>query len=255
MDTFRRLFIVAALAGLISGAFITIVHEVSTSKIILAAEVFENGSATEPAATTESVAPTAASTAAAPVAEAAEGEDHDHEAHDEEAWGPEDGAERMLYTALADVLTGIGFSLLLVAAYRIWGGQITWRTGLYFGLGGFAAIFLSPNLGLPPEVPGTEAAELLARQVWWISTAVMTAAGLAMIFFGKRAWLAALGLIVIVLPHAYGAPQPAEFGSVAPEALAHRFIVAATIGGLLFWSVLGATTGFFYSRFFKDAAA
>ncbi len=63
-----------------------------------------------------------------------------------------------------------------------------------------------------------------------------------------------LGLALIVLPHAYGAPQPAEPMSVAPEALAHRFIVAAIIAGLLFWSVLGSATGYFYSRVFIEAA-
>lgn len=250
METFRRLFIVAALAGLIAGVFITIVHQVSTSQIILAAEVFENAAeAAEPAA---AEAPAADATEAAAGAEA-----HDHEAHDHgaEAWGPADGLERTLYTALADILTGIGFSLLLVAGYRIWGGQMNWRTGLYWGLAGFAAIVLSPDLGLPPEVPGTEAAPLLDRQIWWVATAMLTAGGLALVFFGKRYWWAAVGLALIVLPHAYGAPQPAEHVSVAPEELAHRFIVAATIAGLLFWSVLGTATGYFYNRVFKDAAA
>jgi predicted cobalt transporter CbtA len=91
--------------------------------------------------------------------------------------------------------------------------------------------------------------------MWWIATAALTAAGLGCIFIGRRAWAAALGLALIVLPHAYGAPQPAEYASLAPEALAHRFIVAATIVGLLFWAVLGASTGYFYNRIFKDAVA
>ncbi len=157
-----------------------------------------------------------------------------------EAWGPEDGAERILYTALADVLTGIGFSLLLVAAYRIWGGQMTWRTGLYWGLAGFAAIVLSPDLGLPPEVPGhgscaaAGSSDLVGGDGGadrWRSWPDLLRQALT----GGRRWASRS----IVLPHAYGAPQPAEHASVAPEALAHRFIVAATIAGLLFWAVLG----------------
>lgn len=162
--------------------------------------------------------------------------------------------ERTLSTAVADVLTGIGFSLLLVAAYRIWGGAMNWRTGLDRGLAGFAAIVASPNLGLPPEVPGTAAAPLRSADLV-AATVALTGAGLAMIFQGKRYWWAALGLALIVLPHAYGAPQPAEHASLAPAALSHRFIVAATIVGLLFWAVLGAATGYFYNRVFKDAAA
>lgn len=248
METFRRLFLVAALAGLISGVFITLVHQVSTTPLILAAEVYE-GAAEAPATGAAMAGESATHTH-----DAAEAE-NGHEHGDAEAWSPADGWERTLSTATADVLTGIGFSLLLVAAYRIWGGQMTWRTGLFWGLAGFAAIVASPNLGLPPEVPGTEAAPLADRQAWWVATAALTAMGLGCIFLGKRAWAAALGLALIVLPHAYGAPQPAEYASLAPETLAHRFIVAATIVGLLFWAVLGATTGYIYNRVFKNAVA
>jgi hypothetical protein len=53
---------------------------------------------------------------------------------------------------------------------------------------------------------------------------------------------------MVVAPHAIGAPQPAEYGGVAPEAVAPRFIVAATITALLFWSALGTTTGLVYNR-------
>ena len=246
MDTFRRLFLVAALAGLISGVFVTFVHQVSTTPLILAAEVYENGGEA-------TVVPPV-------VAEATEGETTTHthadgatHEHSTEAWSPADGLERSIATAIADVFIGIGFSLLLVAAYRIWGGQMTWRTGLYWGLAGFTAVVAAPDLGLPPEVPGTEAAPLLDRQIWWVATAVLTAAGLGMIFLGKRSWSAAAGLLLIVLPHAYGAPMPAEHMSAAPEALAHRFVVAATIAGLMFWAVLGTATGYFYHRVFKDA--
>jgi cobalt transporter subunit CbtA len=250
METFRRLFLVALLAGLVSGVAISAVHQVSTTPLILAAEVYENaGPAETPGAAAE-----------APAAEGEAGHDHDqaaegHSHGDGDAWSPADGWERTLSTAVADVLTGVGFSLLLVAAYRIWGGSMTWRTGLFWGLAGFAAIVASPNLGLPPEVPGTEAAPLADRQAWWIATAALTALGLGCIFLVKRAWAAALGLVLIILPHAYGAPQPAEYASAAPEELAHRFIVAATIAGLVFWAILGATTGYFYNRFFKSVAA
>ncbi len=242
MDTFRRLFLVAALAGLVSGVFITLVHQVSTTPIILAAEVYESaGSTGDVVASADS-----SNAEAAP-------EGHDHE-HGGEAWAPADGWERSLATAIADVLTGIGFSLLLVAAYRFRDGRMTWRTGLFWGLAGFVAIVAAPNLGLPPEVPGTEAAALADRQAWWIATAVLTSVGLACLFLGRRAWLACVGLVLIVLPHAYGAPQPSEYASVAPEALAHRFIVAATIVGFLFWAVLGTTTGYLYGRVFKAQA-
>lgn len=243
MDTFRKLFIAAALSGLLAGLFITVVHEFSTTRVIIAAEAFEGSASADDA------------NAAALESHAHEGEAEAGHHHDGEAWGPEDGWERTFYTGVADVLTGIGFSLLLLAGYRIWGGRITWRTGLFWGLAGFAAIVVAPALGLPPELPGTEAAALGGRQAWWIATAVLTAGGLGLIFLGQRFWLAVLGLAALVLPHAIGAPQPAEHSMLAPVSMAHGFIVAAVVTGLLFWAALGTLTGYFYNRFFEDARA
>ena len=58
-----------------------------------------------------------------------------------------------------------------------------------------------------------------------------------------------LGVVAIILPHLYGAPQPAEYKSLAPEGLAHQFIVAAVVTSLLFWLALGSLTGALYKRF------
>jgi predicted cobalt transporter CbtA len=63
-----------------------------------------------------------------------------------------------------------------------------------------------------------------------------------------------VALAMIVVPHAIGAPQPAEYASAAPESLAHRFIVATMIASLLFWVVLGALSGYFYKRFVQPVA-
>ena len=54
--------------------------------------------------------------------------------------------------------------------------------------------------------------------------------------FTRRALYAAFAVILIVLPHLYGAPQPAGYAAAAPEALAHRFTVAATLVSFLFWA-------------------
>lgn len=230
MQSFGRLLLAAVIAGGISGFIVSIVHQIATVPVILDAEVYENAGG-ESAPAVASVAP----------------DGHDHE-HDGEAWAPADGLERTLYTSAADMLTGIGFALVLVACYRLWGRAMNWRTGLYWGLAGFGAVIVAPTLGLPFEVPGTEAAPLVARQVWWIGTVIATGGGLAMILLGRAPAWCILGLALIVVPHAIGAPQPVEHASVAPEAVAHRFIVAATVTGLLFWAALGATTGLFYKR-------
>jgi len=157
MGGFRRLFVVAALAGLIAGLLSTAAHHFGTAAIIAKAEVYEK-----------------AAEAAGAAADAMPGMDHDHGAA---AWEPEDGLQRTLYTALADVLTGIGFALLLVSAYAFSGAAVDWRRGLYWGLAAFATFTVAPGLGLPPEVPGTSAAPLLDRQIWWIATAVATGCG------------------------------------------------------------------------------
>ena len=61
---------------------------------------------------------------------------------------PADGAERTFCTVAANVVTGIGFALLLVAVSEIAGGIGGWREGLLWGFGGFAAFTLAPGLGL-----------------------------------------------------------------------------------------------------------
>ena len=178
--------------------------------------------------------------------------EHDHGA---EAWEPADGFERNAFTVLADILTGIGFSLLLVAAYALRGERVDWHKGFCWGLAGFAVFTLAPNLGLPPEIPGTEAAPLLDRQMWWLATVILTAGGLALLFLSKQVkpvyYLVAVAMIVA--PHAIGAPQPAEYHSAAPESLAHRFIVAVTMTSFLFWVAMGTLTGLLYKRVFKEA--
>jgi cobalt transporter subunit CbtA len=237
MDSFRKLFFAASLAGLIAGLFVTALHQIGTVPVILEAEIYEKtGEAPADAMPDMTLAEHDGAIAA-----------HDHGAG---AWAPADGFERTAFTILADVLTGIGFALLLVSAYAIRGQGMDWRKGLVWGLAGFAVFTLAPGLGLPPELPGTEAAPLLDRQIWWVATVVATAAGLAGLVFGRKPLWVVLGIAAMVLPHLYGAPQPAEFNSLAPESLAHQFVVAAVVTSLLFWLALGSLTGFFYKRFF-----
>ncbi|MDY0885792.1 CbtA family protein [Dongia soli] len=248
MDTFRRLLITAVLAGVIAGVFVTVVHQIATIPVILKAEVFEKAAETAPAVGNSATADGSAMSTTEH--DHATGEAHEH---DEGGWEPSDGLQRNAFTAAADILTGIGFALLLAAAYAARGTEMDWRKGLFWGLAGFAVFTLAPSLGLPPEVPGTEAAPLMQRQVWWVATVALTGGGLALIFLTRQILWSVLGVAMIVLPHAYGAPQPVEHHSAAPEALAHSFIVAATMTSLLFWVALGILTGFFFKRQFKAA--
>jgi cobalt transporter subunit CbtA len=214
---FRRLVCVALCAGLIAGVVAAAAHQIATVPLILKAETYEQPAVHDPAAA---------------------------------AWEPENGVERTLYTVAADLLAAIGFALLLAAGMSLRGGVMTWRDGLLWGLAGFAVFTLAPGLGLPPEIPGMAAAPLAARQLWWLATALATGAGLALLAFTRNASYSALAVLLIILPHLYGAPEPAAHAAdAAPAALAHRFVVAATVASLLFWTVLGAATGYFYRRF------
>ncbi len=231
MTILRRLVFAAACAGLLTGLFVTVLHQVGTVPLILRAEMFERAA--------EQAAPAHDHPAGTPAA-------HDHNAP---SWQPQDGLERTAYTALADILTAIAYGLLLAAGLALLGADPTWRTGLWWGLAGFAAFTLAPGLGLPPEVPGTEAGPLLARQLWWGTTAALTAGGLALLAYGRHWAWPACAVLLIALPHLWGAPRPAEITSAAPEALVRQFVAAVTVVSFLTWAVLGTSTAYFYRRF------
>ena len=176
-----------------------------------------------------------------------------HDAHDAPhehgGWQPENGTERTFYTALADVSMGVGYGLLLAAAIGLRGQPVDWRVGLLWGVAGYAVFFLAPSLGLPPELPGTAAAPLAARQGWWIATAMSTATALALLAFGRHWALKLAAVALLFVPHLVGAPQPLVHASVAPETLQSSFVYATALANGVFWLALGGLTGFFYKRF------
>jgi cobalt transporter subunit CbtA len=227
---FRQIFFAAAVAGLLGGLLITAMQYVSVIPLILEAETFETAAAHDH----DAGHATTGQTDAAVV--------------EEEAWAPADGLERALYTLATNVLMAIGFALLLAAGFALT-GHGGWRTGLYWGMAGFAAFMLAPAIGLPPEVPGAEAAPLVERQLWWLGTIAATAGGLALILLTRSWQWFVVGAALIALPHLIGAPQPEHHGGLAPDSLAREFVVAVLVTGFLFWLALGALSGFFYKRF------
>ncbi len=223
---FRRIFFAALLGGLVAGGIASAVQAVRAVPLILEAEVFEEAA--------EKAKPHDRGQAAA----------HDHE---DDAWAPENGWERTGFTLVFNMLAGIGFGLIVAAGMSL-AGHSGWRAGLAWGLAGYASFVLAPALGLPPEVPGTEAAPLAACQLWWMATAAATAIGLALILLRGGATGILVGLLLLALPHLVGAPQPAAHGGTAPAALAREFIVVALVTGLVFWAALGLLTGAAYRR-------
>jgi cobalt transporter subunit CbtA len=250
MELFRKLIFTAALAGLIAGVLAVALYMVATVPVILKAEVYEKAADEAAAASVGSTATT--SDASAPAEEMA-GMSHDEHEHGAGEWEPADGFQRNAFTALAEILTAVGYALLLVSAFALRGGQMNWQKGLFWGLAGFVAFTLAPGLGLPPEVPGTQAAPLLERQIWWVFTAAAAGGGLACLFLGRKALWCVAGLALLVVPHVIGAPQLEHAQSAAPESVAHEFVVAVVITSLLFWAALGTLSGHFYQRIVKPA--
>ena len=92
-----RILSVGLLAGLVAGFLVAVLQQVTTTPLIVAAEVFETKAADQP-------------TAAAPKVHDHGRHDHgghEHNGHDE-GWKPADGLPRLFYTSLATIegLTG-----------------------------------------------------------------------------------------------------------------------------------------------------
>ena len=244
--SFRHIVLSAVIAGLITGVLITLVQMFTTVPLIAQAEVYEQGG----------VKPEASVAAVKETADAA----HDHSAHDHGAttWEPKDGFERTFYTGVTSVLVAIGYALLLGACFSQM-RSVGWRTGLALGVAGFLVFQLAPALGLPPEPPGSPYADLVARQLWWVGTAVATALALGAWFYArshsKVIWIP-VGIALILLPHVMGAPQAVE-GQVAivPHALSQRFAFAALFTAAIFWLVLGSIQGYVFGRLGQRQAA
>jgi cobalt transporter subunit CbtA len=218
----------AGFSGLLAALLLTLLQSFWVAPLILQAETYES---------------------AAPVAEHHEhgaAAPHEHE-HSAEAWAPEDGWQRVLSTTGGNLVVAVGFALILVALYSLREPNRV-ATGALWGLAGFAVFCLAPTLGLPPELPGTAAADLGQRQTWWIGTAAATAAGLALLVFARHWLLKALGVALLVIPHLIGAPQPAVHESLAPEALETQFKIASWLTNAAFWLALGLLSAWLYRR-------
>jgi cobalt transporter subunit CbtA len=220
---FRRIFLTALIAGAVAGLCVAGIQRLQIIPLIEQAEVYE---------VAETHPGHAGMTPSGP-------------------WQPGAGFERAAFTVAADVLTGIGFALLLTGAIALAaqrGHRVDVRRGLVWGAAGFAVFTLAPSLGLPPSLPGSETAELIERQAWWAGTAIATAFGLGIIVFVPVLLYRAIGVALLVLPHAIGAPAPPGHGGGIPPELARSFVIASICTAGMFWLVLGAMSGWLYRR-------
>jgi len=238
----KRIFSVGLLAGLASGVLVAICLHFVTTPLILTAEVYE-----------EAAEAHAHETADHGAADHAASHEHHHDAGDQHShelpeWKPADGIERTLSTSAATIVTGIGFSLVLVALMLAADEPITPRNALLWSACGFVATGLATGLGLAPELPGSAGAELVARQSWWIATAAATGLGLYLLIKTSPLAIRAAGLVLIALPHIIGAPHAKNFMSTAPAELAAQFAASSLVIHALLWVFVGLSVGTFWLR-------
>jgi len=252
---FRTIILSAFGAGLVVGVALSVVQAVTTEPLLFHAETFENA---EPAATGDAATPyahgdgQAHSHDAAPSAPAETAAAAAHE-HDEDEWGPADGFERSAYTFLANLLVGVGASAILLGLMTLRGGTINARTGVLWGVAGFFAAGLLPSLGLTPELPGTPAAALEARQIWWLATVAASAVGIALIVFSESWLLRIAGLVIGLMPHLVGAPVPPSLEAAYPAVMAAEFTSASLVVSALLWALSGIVGGWLYQRLSRTA--
>ncbi|MFK3970963.1 CbtA family protein [Pseudomonas sp. NPDC087358] len=225
---FKRIAQTAGFTGLLAALLLTLLQSFWVAPLILQAETYEK-------------------------APAAQAHEHEHagamagHVHDQQAWEPEDGWQRVLSTTGGNLVVAVGFALMLAALYTLRTPR-TVREGALWGLAGLAVFVLAPTLGLPPELPGTAAADLTQRQIWWVGTAASTAAGLALIVFAHNWLLKVLGVAILVVPHLVGAPQPEVHASLAPEALQAQFKIASLLTNAVFWVAMGLISAWLFRR-------
>ena len=228
-----RIVMSALLAGALAGVVVFAGHMWKTTPLIVHAEVYEGGG----------------EAAAASQGEAAAGHSHG----EAKEWGAADGFERNAFTLLSDVITAIGFAFVLIGAMALSGRETGWRRGIIWGLCGYAAFYLSPAFGLSPELPGMAAADLTARQAWWLGTAAATGLALALIFFAEGVLWKVAAAVLLVVPHVIGAPHPEiEPGGVPAELAAQSAVATLVVTGLC-WMALGGLSGYFFERFEETA--
>jgi cobalt transporter subunit CbtA len=258
---FHRLIWAGLGAALLVGTVQTGVQQWQAVPIILAAEVYEGQKVEVP------VSPEAHTHA--PGAASAHDHHHDHAASKDaaEEWTPKDGAERMFWTWVANVIYALSMALLVFAVM----GGCLWRGATLGSLplacavaaAGWLSLHFWPSLGLPAEIPGMDAARLGSRQGWWVlaaGSAALACASLAALR-SPLSWAAATACMA--LPYLVGAPHivsdPLVGFSVEAQTqlrqLGTKFIWATTWVSLSFWVSMGLVCGLVFRRWLRPTLA
>lgn len=246
----QRMLASAMFAGCAAGLLAALLHFAFVQKLILLGEQyetgalvhFENAGAEKPAGHSHEATATITDPATATTEPATE--DHAHDA------APAPDLSRNALTVLFTCLTYVSYGMLLVAGYALaahFGIHITSREGALWGIAGFVSFQLAPAMGLAPELPGTIAAELSVRQIWWLGTVLATGTGIALLAYGRGFLPAMAAGVLLAAPHVIGAPQPDQFWGTAPPEVGAAFAANVLGVGLMAWTVLGWLAGQFWA--------
>ncbi|MBP2568562.1 cobalt transporter subunit CbtA [Agrobacterium tumefaciens] len=214
MAYLQKLFFAAIIAGSIGGIFASALNISITVPMILQAEISEH---------------------AAEHAHAGEQGGHEH---------PEMSAfARNTLTVVGMMLAHVGFALMMTVLAELKGSLASWKSGLAWGAAGYLIFSLVPALGLPPELPGMPAPDLLQRQVWWITCTACTAGAIvsAVNYRSPRALIAAA--VLVAMPFLIGAPAAPEMETLVPATLHHEFVIGTLAANLVTWLVMGLSLG------------
>lgn len=225
----RHLFTSALFAGLLAGLIAALLQFTFVIPLLLEGELFETGTRVHFAASLDAAVQSPSGLS--------------------EGLGQD--VSRHVKTLGFNVVAYTAFALMMIAGMAFAersGHVITARQGMIWGLAGFVALHLAPAFGLAPELPGTIAAEVELRQVWWLSTVAASIVGLALIAFGTGLMIPALGVIALALPHIIGAPELDTYFGIAPPELSAHFATRSLGVAAASWTVLGFLTAYFWTR-------
>lgn len=242
-----RVLATGLLAGLFAGVCVALLQTVTTTPIILQAEVYEKASEGK----SDAFLPSGLRGAYLQQADfilVHGGAEHGAESGAAE-WEPQDGLERTLYTSTATIATAIGFALILLAGMLLARDPIDEQRAMAWAAAGFVVTGLAPAVGLSPEVPGMAAADLAGRQAWWFLTAVFTALGLWLFLRSDAAWQRLMAVPILLAPHIWGAPHLADgHESNVPAYLAAQFAATSLAVHAVLWLLTGFFVGFLWRR-------
>lgn len=247
----QKLLASAVIAGGAAGLLAAVLHFAFVQDLILLGEEYESGALVHFMADGSTHDHPEQGSMASDHSDASEAEDgHSHD--DGDAASP---LVRNGLTVVFSVLIYVAYALILVAGYglaKAFDKRITAREGVLWGIAGFAAFQLFPAMGLAPELPGTIAADLGARQVWWWGTVVASIAGIGLLAYGSNPLAVLASVVLLAAPHVIGAPTLGEYAGTAPPELGAAFSARVLGVGLVVWAALGWISGALWAKDSED---